>query len=176
MKSLPAAEIIAQLKSILENSIEADPIPGKIKAFLLKHDGKKLTKREEKKMQAEIDSSIYFRLTGAGYFTTFYICWGGRQTGIKLTSSNVDMKAERTHYGNTVNVFDDDNAAYFSAADARNEQRRKAIADETALAACAEAIVMMTEAKQTLKSLFSHGEPLSVEQFTIEKAFDLRDR
>jgi hypothetical protein len=177
MKSLSSPEVVARIKFILESNLETDPIPGKIRAFLEKHDGKKLTKREAKKMQEEIDPSICIRTSGVGMFTSHYICWDGRQTGIILDSLTLDMKATRNVLRGgayiDVNAFEDRNAAYFSARDERNAQRRKALADDTALQACAEAIIMMTEAQATLKALFGYGEPLHVESYAIEKAFGL---
>lgn len=157
---------VEQIRAVIEANIECDPVPAKIRAYLGLHEGKKLTKRDEKQMQDMIDPSLRF----ATVASMSQIQWGARDRSGGKTGGSVLF----SYNGWTVDLvaFDRQNVCYFGAADERNAKRAEALANPPLLVDLANYINMKLRADAALEQLFSDDRPLSPDQYSIQKLYE----
>ncbi len=150
-----------KIRAMLADLEPSEP-QNKILAYLKAHDGKKLTARDLPALK-EIDPTIRF-YTIAGMH---HIEWGaytrteGHAGGSLLTAyttgaPTIDAAFVEKH-----------NLAWFAASVERNEERRKALADDATIKRAATAVDALHKAQATIKELTDYGCPLAVVQHKI---------
>lgn len=161
-----------KIADLIESRIEnLEPAAG-ILGFLKKINGKKITAKHIEKMQAELqDKTIYLskyagmtRIGWGGYRNT-----GGRQGGellIAYSETSVEVDAA---------WIEERNSAYFSAAAARNENRRKALNYPKILEALEHSIENYKQAKEALAALMK-DDLFEQDRYAIEEAFGIEGR
>lgn len=158
----------ATIRALLSDMEPAEPQTA-IVAYLAAHEGQKLTKRDETKMQDTVDSSIRFRNFDSGMPTIEwggYSAHGGNQGGCLFLMSAEGVTDRRVSCA-VATVLN--NPSRFSAREERNAQRRAALRDNTSAIDAANAIDAINKAHAVLDALCEYGEPLNVIRYKLDK-------
>ena len=163
------------VRSIIESSIEPLSPQADILAFLFVHDGKRLDKRLLAKLNEAVPGHN-IRTHQIASMTSLH--WGnygraevhqvGEDRGgslliaYRLTDVRIDAAWVEEH-----------NAAYFSAAVARNEKRAAALANPQAIDDLERTLATFIEAKAKLNKAFEYGAPFATDGYTIQKAYNV---
>ncbi len=170
-----AREIEQQILTLIESSIEDTRVPDAIAAHADKRAGKPVTKTDADQLEAQLGVPVRIRRQ----YGMTHVAWATGQTQNPWSDERSILLAHadsgvRWPTGDELRKKE---PAYYAARDARNEQRRKLLADNndyarqqpSLIARAAAAIVKLREAREELEKLIDYGQPLHVVRTPVEK-------
>lgn len=160
-----------KIKTIIESRIEKTEPQFKLLAWLKANaEGKLLTEPLLKKMQeATGDPTLRIRRQ----YGMTHIEWGGYGESRGERGGSIILAWSEKNVRIDTKLIEEKNAAYFSALLERNETRRKALTNESAMKELDETLLAYIAARDKLKELMAYGTIFAPDRYCIESEYGI---